>query len=265
MNRQTLKNGTLVCSAMLLYGWAQSAPSAADSTPCGKGTTDPSGGVPEQASRSAKYCIQTAAIAPIGFTPERLFNLQWGKRSDNQLPPTVETVYQKLLEEAQVDAGRAQFAQAIARVTGIPKNSRHYETAQQLQEEWSQELLQQATQACQQAKVKQAIALLNTIPATSQLHDRAIELRQRWHSQAQSLNRAMAATRARDWQRAIDAIHDLDGSPMYHSLLVQNLLQQAMTKLYEPDQNLLQIATMDLPTVRSPAESTITVSSSGIR
>ncbi|MBD2020183.1 hypothetical protein H6F43_08285 [Leptolyngbya sp. FACHB-36] len=134
-------------------------------------------------------------------------------------------------------------------ISGIPKNSRHYEMAQRLQEDWSRELLRQATNYCRQAKVETAVSMLSTIPATSQLHDRVTELRQRWSKQAKVLDQAIAAKDAEDWQQAISAIKSLEGSPMYHSLPVQELLQQAMTNLYEPEESLTEIATSDLPAV----------------
>jgi hypothetical protein len=39
---------------------------------------------------------------------------------------------------------------------------------------------------------------------------------------------------------------------LYNSLAAQDLLQEAIVKLYEPDQNLLRIATMDLATNPAP-------------
>ncbi|WP_206754547.1 hypothetical protein, partial [Leptolyngbya sp. FACHB-36] len=153
------------------------------------------------------------------------------------------------LKQAQASASRDQIADAMNGISGIPKNSRHYEMAQRLQEDWSRELLRQATNYCRQAKVETAVSMLSTIPATSQLHDRVTELRQRWSKQAKVLDQAIAAKDAEDWQQAISAIKSLEGSPMYHSLPVQELLQQAMTNLYEPEESLTEIATSDLPAV----------------
>ncbi|WP_421658688.1 hypothetical protein [Leptothermofonsia sp. ETS-13] len=255
MNRQILSSGTIVCLAILIYGWTQSSTSGASDYDCrNQAAKAGSSKAPNQLSSAEKHCLPKAVIATSNTT-EPLFNLQWSQGGKDRLPNTMETLYSSLLEKAQALASREQFGQAIATIAGIPKNSRHYEMAQQLQEDWSRELLRQATLHCQQAQVKTAIAILQAIPETSQLHDRAVELRQLWSKQARQLNQAIAAEKVGDWQRAIDATKSLEGSLMYNSLLVQELLQQAMTKLYEPDQTLLQIATADLPTVQ-PADMT---------
>jgi hypothetical protein len=174
--------------------------------------------------------------------PERLLEMQWGDR----LPSDLETVYDTLLQQAQVSASQEQFMQAIADTTGIPKNSRHYAMAQQLREDWARELMRQATRECQKANVTKAIAMLNAVPQSSQFHARATELKQLWTQHAKILKRAIAAKNTGNWQQAIDAVQSLEETPMYHSLLVQELLQKSLTKLHEPDRTLLQIATADL-------------------
>ncbi len=159
----------------------------------------------------------------------------------------METVYSNLLEQAQASAKQNQFTQAITTLAGIPKNSRHYEMAQQLQEDWSQELVGQASSSYQQAQLTTAITTLSAIPATSRSHDRAMELQNRWKQQSAQLNRAIAAKKSGDWQAEINAIQSLEGTPLYQTLPVQELLQQAISNRYEPDPTLLRIATADLP------------------
>ncbi len=250
MNRQILSSGTIVCSAILIYGWTQSPTSEASDYACKKQVAKAgSSNASQQLSKAEKHCLPKAVIAT-SSNPEPLFNLQWSQGDRDKLPNTMENLYSNLLEKAQALASREQFGQAITTIAGIPKNSRHYEIAQQLQEDWSKELLRQATLQCQQAQVKVAISMLQTIPENSQFHDRALELKQRWSQEAKWLNRAIAAKKVGEWQEAINAIKSLEGSLMYNSLLVQELLQQAVTKLYEPDQTLLQIATADLPTIQ---------------
>lgn len=253
MNRHVISSGTIVCSAIMLYGWAQTSTAEPSNSDCGNHARATATPVPNQISETEKHCLKQASIAISLPNPEDLFNLQWGDRSPAKLPKNVEDLYNNLLQQAQTSASRDQFAEATTTLAGIPKNSRHYEIAQQLQADWSRELLRQATNQWQQAQVKTAISTLNAIPSTSQINDRKLELRQRWKQQAIALEQALAAKEVRNWQGAINALKALEGSPIYHSLTVQELLQQSMAKLYEPDQTFLQIATADLPTVQTPA------------
>jgi len=179
--------------------------------------------------------------------PEGLMNADWGDRRSNKLPNTVEAVYSSLLEQAQILANRNQPATAIHKVAAIPTNSQHFKVAQQLQEDWSRELLREAKSECQQARVVKAISMLNDIPSV-RLQTRVIELRQRWQQQNVLLNRAIAAKNTKNWQGVITAIKTLEETPLYNSLLVQEMLQQATTKLYEPDATMLQVATKGLTT-----------------
>lgn len=242
MSRRILSGGAIVCSAIMVYGWSQSAASEVNPPEC-----EPQAGTTNQASQQKKQCVQKAGgILAIAEAPMRLLNLQWGN-SSQQLPGKMETVYHNLLAEAQAEANQDRFDAAIAKLAGIPKNSHHYEMAERLRNDWSREILRHATSHCQQARVDQAIAMLNAIPATSEFHDRASELRQRWTDQDKLFDRAVAAQKAGNWQGAIDAIQALEGTPLYNSLAVQDLLQLAMTKLYEPDETLLQISMDGMP------------------
>ncbi|KAM3108020.1 hypothetical protein [Phormidesmis sp. 146-33] len=236
-------SGMIVCSAMLAHQTFQATVSQASPQPC-EGLTNVSG---------ANRCPQVVAQS-VSATPEPLHNHQWSDRLFRQLqgqsdglPAHMESMYADLLNEAQSAASRDQLTEAVKLIAGIPKNSRHHELAQQLEDDWSRELVRQATTRFQQADVMAAMALLETIPNTSQWHDRVTELRDRWSQQAKVYDRAIAAKSGRNWQGAIDSIKQLEGSPIYNSLPVQELLQQAMTKLYEPDATLVQIAAADTP------------------
>ncbi len=236
-------SGMIVCTALLINSGSQAAVSEVSIQTCEK----VSDGV--EVSRCSPT-VQHSTTA----SPEQLSEHQWSNQLQSQeqsdkLPSEMESVYADLLNQAQAAASRDQLTEALNTVAGIPKNSQHYELMQQLQEDWSQELMRQATNHIQQAEVAPAIALLNSIPETSQWHDRGAELRQRWSQQAKLLNQAVAAKSAEDWQGVIDATKSLEGSPLYNSLPVQELLQQAMTKRYEPDAALLKIATADAPMI----------------
>ncbi len=245
MSRQILERGALACSFLALYGWAH--PSASEPTlphcepaPNVAGTQD--------------HCLQNAQSLPNpqqakGTAPEALVHDQWSDRRLSKLPSKIEAVYSDLLQQAQAFSDREQLKEAINRVAGIPKNSQHYEMAHQLQEDWSKELLRQASSECQHARVAKAIGMLDMIPATSQLHDRAAELRQRWSKQDSFLQQAIAFKGTGDWQGVIDSVKALEGTPMYQSLAVQELLQKAMTQLFTPDATMLQVATEDLPAI----------------
>ncbi len=248
--RMAASSGMIVCSALLINNGSQAAVSEVNTQPCVQPSN--SAGVEKQCSKAVQHSTTAS--------PEQLSNHQWSdqlqsREQSDKLPSEMEAAYADLLNQAQAAASRDQLTEAVNIIAGIPKNSQHYGLVQQLQEEWSQELVRQATSHIQQAEIAPAIALLNNIPETSQWHDRSTELKQRWSQQAKLFNQAVAAKSASDWQGVIDAIKSLEGSPLYNSLPVQEFLQQAMTKHYEPDAALLQIATADapmMPTVAPP-------------
>jgi hypothetical protein len=151
-------------------------------------------------------------------------------------------MYADLLAQAHASADADRIAEAITIVAGIPKNSRHHGIAQQLQEDWSQELLERATSRYQQADMPMAMTMLSAIPQTSQRYNRATELRDRWKQQTTALNQAIAAREIGDWNSVTAALGSLEGTDLYHSALVQQLLQQATQKQLEPDAALLQLA-----------------------
>lgn len=242
MSRQVLKRGALACSALALYGWTQ--PSASEPAMHHDCETN------AKVSSTESRCPQLAQKPAPNTVPENLVTDQWSDRTSDRLPDKMESVYSDLVSQAQALVDRNQLTQAVDLVAGIPKNSQHYGMAQQLQEDWSRELLRQATSECRQGHVDKALLLLNTVPSQSQLHDRITELKQRWGNQDKLLQQAIALRQSGDWQGVIDTIKALEGAPMYQSLVVQGLLQQAMNQLYKPDAAMLQVAMEDLPTVQ---------------
>jgi hypothetical protein len=250
MKRQLLCSGTIACSTLVLSSWVQSSASEPNQQDCKSSTTAESSSKQPFSWR----CLNSSAMA-LSF-PEPLLNLGWN-RASHQLPKEIETVYGDALNQAQTLAQQNQFAEAMTQLSGIPKNSRYYAPAQQLQDNWSQELLQQAQTFYQKAKITQAIAVLNAIPAGSRAQQQTMELKQRWGQQATALNRAIAAQQAGDWQKVIQNIQLLEGSPIHQSVLVQSLIQNAMIKRYEPNKTLVQIATVNLPTIPQPSASSL--------
>ena len=243
MSRQVLERGVLACSALALYGWSQ--PSVSE--PMIQHDCKPSSKVSSTKTDCAQSPKYNATSRISSAAPEKLVNDQWSDRQTNPLPDKMEAVYGDLLAQAQALVGRNQFTQAVDLIGGIPKNSRHYGMSQQLQDDWSRELLRQATGEYEQARMDKALTMLNTIPPVSQLHDRVADLQQRWSKQNTLLQRAIALKQSGNWQGVTDNVKLLEGTPIYQSLLVQELLQQAMTQLYKPDAAMLQIAMEDLP------------------
>jgi hypothetical protein len=224
----------IFCSAMLIHSSVQSA-GAESSQDC-----DPVSTVSDSKNRCSTQ-------QPADVSPEPLANQQWSESS--RLPKEVETTYSELVNQAQSAASHDQLTTAVDTVAGIPKNSQHYELAQQLEEGWSKEIVRQATTHFQQAEVGTAIALIDKIPESSQWRDRGLEIKQQWQQQAKLLNQAQSAKSAQDWEGAIVAIKAMEGSPLYNSLPVQELLQQAMINRYEPDPALLRLAVEDAPSL----------------
>jgi hypothetical protein len=259
LNLKIVASGSmLLCSAMLLNSGAQLTKSEITSEPCDDSSCSTSSKAEQKATKASPAAIsgqkteqqqseQRWSSNTQEWSTDRFIEQMKGNDRPDKLPQEVETNYAELVNQAQSAASRDQITDAVEAVAGIPKNSEHYDLAQQLEEDWSQELVRQATKQYQQADVSDSISLIDKIPETSKWHGRATELKQRWQEQSKLLHQAMAAKSSRDWQGTINAIKALDGAPLYNSLPVQELLQEAITKLYEPDQDLVQIAVADSP------------------
>lgn len=260
MVRSGIQGGAIACSVLMIYGWAQAAASASPSQ-CKPSRAAPS-------SKNDDRCDSVMDMGTLSSIPEKLSQLQWsnpfgaarGTDHPRPLPGDIETNYQRLLHRAQSQRKQGKLVEAVANISGIPKNSRSYATAHQLREDWSGELLRQAAQTYRQAKMDRAILLLNAIPTESDRHARAVELRQQWDRESQLLRRAIAAKQSKDWQTSMDVLRSLQGTALFQSAPVQSLLQECLTKLYEPDERLLQIASEGMPSMGNgiPSE-TLTV------
>lgn len=249
MDRRILGGGAIVCSTMVL--WSQSPATESGRDACNRESTNATSACSTENStgQTPERSSPQNFIPEIRHIPELLsVSLQWsstqsGSHSASKLthlPDTMEGVYSDLLTQAQAAANQDQLMTALTAVSGIPKNSQHHERAQQLQENWSQELLQRATVRCQEGDVAVALSMLQAIPPHSQRYARATELRERWSQQAALLGRAAAAKNNRDWNSVIAALEALKGTPLYHSLPVQELLQQAIYHSFKPDEALVQ-------------------------
>jgi hypothetical protein len=158
-----------------------------------------------------------------------------------------------VLADAQKMADQNQLPAALLALGGIPKNSQRFPLAQQLQQDWAQELLQQATQHYSQANLKTALQVLASIPATSPAFQQAHSLATQWRQEASWLHQAQAAAQAERWQTVINVLKRLEDRPLYQSTLVQTLLQSAMSRIYQPSDRLLKVAsstTSDTATIQ---------------
>ncbi len=251
LKTRVLGGGAIACSTLLVYGWAQAAAPGkvvpcAQSGQLGESPAQPC--TPVDAAAESSSILSMAPTQLLEHLPEPLVALlpgghAWGDR----LPDDMEVLYSQLLTQAQSKASAAQFTEAISQISGIPKNSRHYELAYRLQQDWSQELWRQANQQYENAKLDAAQAILAKIPQSSSLHAQSLSLKQRWQEQQQSLDRAIAAKQRGNWQAVIQALQPLESTPLHQSLIVQELWQQAITRLYEPDKNLVYVAMADVP------------------
>mgnify|MGYP002777069193 CR=1 FL=1 len=236
MRHRMLEGGAIACSTILLYGGALPHDVNPNSESC-----KPL--FPETDTPSRPPCSQPRSLHRASIIPENLFELGWGSNRINRPINELEMVYEDVLEQAQSIANRDRLPEAVLQLGGIPKNSRHYALAKQLQDDWSQELLQRAIQHHQQANLSAALRLLNTISPTSQHHAQAIALGKQWRGEAKFLNQALVARKTGNWSKAITALKRLEGTPLYQSNLVQQMLQEITTKQFEPASDLMQIAT----------------------
>lgn len=237
MNRRVLGGGAIVCSAVVL--WAQPSAPEAGTDDCVNGVNGSASSCPSAAAGQKQGYARI--ITPLIDSAQGLLNLQWSSRA-NQLPAEMEAVYDSLLRQAQTAANDDRLAAALSTVTGIPKNSQHYERARELQENWSQELVQRATNRCQQGDIAAAIAMLEAVPPSSQRYARATDLRESWSEQAVLLQQARSARAASDWSTVVAALEALKGTPLYSSLPVQQLLQQAISRNFQPNAAMMQLA-----------------------
>lgn len=186
--------------------------------------------------------IVSSAVA-MGWTHPEILNLSLAEaKGTKPVPQEIETFYNRLLDQSQTVASQDQLAEAITTVSGIPKNSRSYAEAQQLQEDWTQELIQRARSHYQKANVDMALWMLHAIPPSSQQHARATELRKRWNEESAKFQQATAAKNQGDWEGVMAALKGLKESSLYQSLPAQEMLQQATQNIYSSNKTLVKLA-----------------------
>jgi len=159
------------------------------------------------------------------------------------VPAQIEAVYEDAIAQAEEAAKRQQFDRAIEIADGIPTNSRHAQTAQQLRESWSQSLLQQANAEYRAGNVRGAIAKLQPISQFNPLASQVASLRATWRAEAQQLNQVEKAIAGKNWTQALQAIEPLRGTELFSAPKVQALLNQALTNAF----NTTAIAQLSAP------------------
>jgi hypothetical protein len=159
------------------------------------------------------------------------------------VPAQIEAVYEDAIAQAEEAARRQQFDRAIEIADGVPTNSRHAQTAQQLRETWSQALLQQANAEYRRGNVQAAIAKLQPISQFNPVASQAASLRATWRAEAQQLNQVTKAIAAKNWTQALQAIEPLRGSELFNTPRVQALFNQAITNAF----NATAIAQLSAP------------------
>jgi hypothetical protein len=248
MNRWVLGGGVIVTSALTLYSWNSILVQSNDSKEGKKNVDFASLGFLKSLRYGGEEKADRKPIPILSNVIEMLtLERQWSNQNSDRLPVSMENMYRDLLSQAQTVAESDRLDEAVMMVSGVPKNSRHFEMAQQLQNDWSQELLQRATKLYQQADIAGALSILNRIPPTCQQGHRAAELGDRWQEQAKWFRQAITARDQGNWNAAIAAVNALEGTPLYHSVDVQDILQASISNLLKPDEHLMQIASADLP------------------
>ncbi|MDX2232314.1 MAG: hypothetical protein NW220_21955 [Leptolyngbyaceae cyanobacterium bins.349] len=239
MRYRVLEGGAIACSAVALWSLV------AFPKPQSRQLCESSPPTTNSSSSSRKQdCGSQHRLFRASIMPEHWFHFNWGRDRPTPLPSDLETVYAQLLHQAQTMADRDRWADAIAQVSGIPKNSRHYALAAQLQTDWSQEILQQAMERYHQAQLKSALQLLTNIPASCQTYAQAQAFTRQWTQEAAWLHQAEVAWRSNRWYTVLTLLKKLERSPLYQSSPVQNMLQIATHKLYEPDPTLIELGSI---------------------
>lgn len=187
--------------------------------------------------------LMTSSILFGGFVAAG--GLSYRSSPEGQIPQDVENLYRDLLEQAQTDAQQGRLPQAVNAIAGIPHNSRHAMTTQQLQERWSKDLLRLARNHYAQGQTKEALALLKAIPESTSGYEQAKNLQSSWLSQAKQLEQADAAYGNRNWDQALQLLEPLRNTELYSSPRVQAMLQQSINAAFDPGAAVTDLSATD--------------------
>lgn len=166
-------------------------------------------------------------VAVAGLSAYSLTN-QAIQSKQSAIPVEHEQFYQQMVEKAKDLQKQDQPIEAIAQVTGIPTNSKHFPAARSLQESLSKQILDQAQAQHRQGNPAKAIALLKSIPAATSIATTAQALKTTWRLENQHLQAVQKAMESQNWSEAMRHIEQLKGTETFNSPRVQSALQQAI-------------------------------------
>lgn len=201
--------------------------------------------------------VVSATLLFLGFAPK--FALL---QAQGQIPNDLENLYGNLLEHAKAKANSDRLEQAVRDVSGIPKNSRYSQPAQQFQEVWSKDLLQLASEKYRQADLEHALSILKTIPPSSSIYKHAQELIATWSEHAKQLNQVAEASTKGNWSKVLQTLEPLKDTELYTSPRLQALLQTAIDNAFGPSEavyrmSLAQNTASTRPSAPAPAISPV--------
>lgn len=146
---------------------------------------------------------------------------------------------QELLNQCQLEqagglAAESNFADAIAAVDKIPKDSPLYSKAQNLSKQWSNRVITLATAQFQAGKLDDAIAQLQAIPTISPAHQQAQEKitqwRKNWQAAETRFSTAKSALEQGKWQIAIDESNKVPNISFWKNK-IKPLVQSAKSQI----------------------------------
>lgn len=173
--------------------------------------------------------------------------LSYRSTPEGQIPQDVENLYRDLLEQAQTEAQQGRLPQAVNAIAGIPHNSRHALTSEQLRERWSKDLLRLARNHYAQGQLKEALALLKVIPESTSEFEQAKNLQASWLSQSKQLEQADAAYSNRNWAQTLQLLEPLRNTELYSSPRIQAMLQQSIDAAFNSRTAATDLSTADQP------------------
>ncbi|MGG6264296.1 hypothetical protein ACQ4M3_00540 [Leptolyngbya sp. AN03gr2] len=174
------------------------------------------------------------SIASLG-----VYALSQNPLSSKAIPPNREKLFQDQLNEAQALNRKNLPLDAIKNTIGVPSNSKHFKSAQVLQESLSQQILAQAKEKYRRGNIKEALTALQVIPAATTAASESQQLRRTWTTEEQQLQAIQHFASQGNWNQAMQDLEKLRSSEVFNTPPVQALLQQAIAQTGETPNSLI--------------------------
>lgn len=174
------------------------------------------------------------SIASLG-----VYALSQNPLASKTIPPNREQLFQDQLNEAQALTKKNLLIDAIRNTIGVPSNSKHFKSAQVLQESLSQQILAQAKEKYRRGNIKEALTALQVIPAATTAASESQQLRQTWTTEEQQLQAIQQSASQGNWNQAMQGLEKLRSSEVFNTPPVQALLQQAIAQTGETPNSLI--------------------------